>query len=290
MAEMIAQHAAAAAGPARALARAVPAEADWGPSVLHLTAQLSFAYQLSARARVAALYRDVPRLHGKPLLAALHPLVVEVLGFAARSVSGAFGVPVLELLRFSDPGCHESELRGGCAVMRRLDRIWGGRTVAAIEALRPFRMLWPGPRGGQGIVLRGEVELDHQPVGEFGLLAIPLGFELALGAGAQVLLRLDVVGGLLEAAQAAGLSVAELVAQAGGERQGFATPAGRFELGPSACLVNGRRIRLNKSETEVLHLLAQTPGAVVPRAELAAALRLAGTRNLDRVMVKLRNK
>lgn len=255
-----------------------------------LVMHLSEAQQPRVRMKVAEIYRVVPRLQGAELLAALHPLVVEVLALVAKNLAGMLGVNVADMLRFSDLTCRDEVLRGTRAVKRRLDRIWNGTDTSLIEALVPTSLLWPGPRTGYCIVLRGDVEVDHAKAELHCRIAISLGAEVSMGAEAELLLRRSPIGHLLEVAQAAGMQPSELIANALGERQQYPTAAGLLELEPAGCRLGGRRIRLTVAETALLRRLAQSNGKVVAKSELASAAGIGLGRNVDHLAMGVRNK
>jgi len=251
---------------------------------------LGAAQQPQVRAKVADLFRAVPRPLGNELLALLHPLTVEVLKLAARCFADFLGAKPADVLWFSEPKCAQVELAGTRAVKRRLDRIWGGVATAMIEALDSASLLWPGPGFGQCLVLRGDVEVNHMPVVAYQHVEIPLGAEVAMSPGAQLLLRRSLIGSLYEVAQAAGLHVVDLIADAQGERRAYRTAAGLLELEQAGCRLSGRRIRLTVAETALLRRLAQSNGKVVAKSALASAAGIGMGRNVDHLAMGLRNK
>ncbi|MGH3183931.1 MAG: hypothetical protein ACRDOE_18800, partial [Streptosporangiaceae bacterium] len=111
--------------------------------MLHLTNLLAFGKRPGVRRRIAELYRAEPRLSEAELLAALRELVVEVGQAAAQVLAQAVGVTAANWVRFCDPGNTAAELKGSRAVLRRLDRIWGGVHLLAIEAVTEVRLRWP---------------------------------------------------------------------------------------------------------------------------------------------------
>jgi|SRR6185312_5243441 len=264
--------------------------AEWSQATLLLLMQLGDAQQPHVRMKVAEIYRSVPRPQGRQLTAALHPLVVEVLALAGQKFADLLGATPEAALRFADPSCAEIELRGTRAVQRRIDRIWGGAATAFIEAVKPTSLLWPGPRNGQGLALAGEIEVRQAPVKPFQKIDIPLGAEVVMMPGAQLLLRRSIIGSVLELAQGTGFIAHELIAEALGEPARYATAAGMLEIERAGCRLGGRRIRLTVMEAALLQRLAKSNGKAVAKAELALAVGSGAGRNVDHLAMGLRNK
>ncbi|MGH9481277.1 MAG: hypothetical protein ACRD1L_04210, partial [Terriglobales bacterium] len=246
----------------------------WSAGMLHLTNLLAFGKRPGVRRRIAELYRAEPRLSEAELLAALRELVVEVGQAAAQVLAQAVGVTAANWVRFCDPGNTAAELKGSRAVLRRLDRIWGGVHLLAIEAVTEVRLRWPGPTVGHLVVLCGEaraVVQDERGTREERIQAsaLPVGLELVLAPGALGLVRRPGVEALLEGASAAGMALPALIAElSGGRSLELTTPAGRLAVEGAEVRLNGRRVRLSTAEMQALRLLAEQPCVPVARQRL----------------------
>ncbi len=253
----------------------------WPRGTLQLTTLLALAEPPGVRQRLAELHRRQPRPQGAELLAELHPLAVQVVHGTGLAMAAAAGLELGEMLQFADPQAAQATVRGHHAQLRRLDRIWGGAPLLAIEALEEVRLRWPGPMVGSGLVLRGGVRAAGMAV-PAAALPLPLGLELELEAGAVVLLRRDLVGTLLEAAREAGLAVAPVIADAAGALSVVETAAGRLELRGLTAELHGRKVRLTAAEALALRLLMEQGGRPVARGALGG--------NVEHVVLNLRNK
>lgn len=265
----------AAAGPP-------PPPPRWSVGLLHLTTLLAFARQPGVRRRISELYRSELRPGEAELAAALRSLVVEVGRVAARSMAETAGVEVPELLRYCDPGNSAVELTGNRVELQRLDRVWGGPTLLAMEMVRTVRFRWPGPTVGHLIVLCGDARVTGR--GErIQTCAVPIGLEIEFQPGTLALMRREPVASLLEAARAAGLALGGVMAEiAGAPSLEVATPVGRLALEGEVVRLNGRKVRLTVAEMQTLRMLAEKPGVPVARKSLGP--------HIERVVLGLRNK
>ena len=255
--------------------------APWPRGVLQLTTLLALAEPPAVRQRLAELHRRQPRPHGAELLAGLYPLAVQVVQGVALAMAEAVGLELGEFLQFADPQAAQAALRGRHAHLRRLDRLWGGSPLLAIEALEDLRLRWPGPMIGCAVVLRGTVRAAGLTV-PAAAMPLPIGLELELEAGAVVMLRRSVVGTLLEAVREAGLAVAKVIADAAGTASVVGTPAGRLALHGLTAELQGRKVRLTSAEAQALRLLVEMAGQPVARGAFGA--------NIEHVVLNLRNK
>lgn len=263
--------------------------ANWGEGVLQLTTVLMLSPRAEVRQKVAALLRGEPRMAGQALLAELQPLAAGMVQRVARCMAEALGCEPDELIRFCEPNAGALELQGRHAIKRRLDRVWGGRALASVEATKEFRLPWPGPHVGHAILLRGTGTIDGQPWLPHAMATLPYEAEARLQPGALILLHDPPLSRLLSTMMAAGLAIYELMGQGPADGNGVATPLGRMIVSENLLQLNRRRIRLTESEARVLRRLAQSPGQVVSRLELAELLEV-HPRSLDHTFVHLRNK
>ena len=246
----------------------------------------------------------------RQVMAALEPVAERALREAAAPLALGLGAEIAEVLRFcSDTGGRASaigELRGRNGTLRRFDRLWGGPMLAQIEAhaelhysmLLRSQARWLVTRGTVWIhparstpALAAAAAAAPQPVPPYTTFQLSPWQELVMAPGAVVLLRRGPVNTLLEAVQEAGLPVDRLVAAAGQPAISIPTPLGPlgFDRQHRTACIHGRTVRLTHAECEVFSALCHTPGVISARTALAARLCMKG-RNIDRIMVQLRNK
>lgn len=262
----------------------------WSAEVLRLTTLLMLSPDQQLRVRVTDLFRAHPRPSREHLIRDLGPLVSQLAIHTAEAMGQALGADVGEILRYASPDSGGAELVGANGIERRLDRAWGGPSMASLEAVHAMRLVWPGPRIGHLLLLHGDAAINGGSWMQHQIASLTHGDEMALQPGAIALLQSDPVALITEAALAAGVSLPfPLPASGMVVRSPIATPIGRLAFDRQVVHLNQRQILLTASEAQVMARLTQTPGQIVERSELA---RLLGVRprGLDRVVVSLRNK
>ncbi|MGH9475605.1 MAG: hypothetical protein ACRD1C_04660 [Terriglobales bacterium] len=272
-------------GTATALLRA------WPERLVHLAVLLGTAPE-PTRGKIVALYNRLPALAEGELLPTLRLLSIGLLRNVATALASSLGCQMDVLLRFADPASTARELETKDALLRRLDRYWGGIPLLTIEARDEVWLCWPGPLPGRLIALRGRVEVDGTVLASHDYLPLKPGGGLMMARGALVMLRRPLLGTILEVIHSADLSVAEVIAAACEAVITVRTPAGplTYYMAKSAVMINRRYIRLSTHEAIALEVLLRRPGVLTERGELDQALGFTTKRALDRVMLHLRNK
>lgn len=264
--------------------------AGWNADVLQLTTLLMLSAQDAVRRRVTELYRARMRLSLGEVLSALEPLVEEIITGTTEAMAQALGTGCDAVVRNALPRSMATELGGRHGVERRLDRVWGARGLASLEASSEMRLIWPGPRMGHALLLHGRGGLNGAHWNPHQTISLSAGDTMQLQPGAVALLDEDPVVLVVGAVLAAGLRPRCLDAASGmAVDQGVLTPLGRVEMENHLLHLNQRQIMLTGQEARAMRCLTAAPGQVVEREELA---RLLGVqpRGVDRVMVGLRNK
>lgn len=257
-----------------------PSALTWPVPMLPLMTLLALAEPAEVRQGLAELRRE-PRAQGTALLNRLHPLVVLTVHGAAQALAEAIGADLAAVLRFCDPHSLAALVRGERGQLRRLDRIWGGPALLAVEATHALQLRWPGPMPGCALVLHGSAEAAGVEDNATAL-ALPIAAVLRLEPGAVVLVRRAVVGTLLEAARDAGLFVPKIITDACGEVSSVNTVAGDLVLAGMVATINHRRVRLTRAEAQALRLLMEAPGYAVARRDLG--------KSCEHLVLSLRNK
>ncbi|HXR96419.1 MAG TPA: winged helix-turn-helix domain-containing protein [Terriglobales bacterium] len=250
----------------------------------HLVALLGMARQPRVRQRLRELSTTVPRMARASMQSLLFECTELVVRDAATTLSASLDTDFSQYVAFHTPTETAAEIRTPMAVLRRLDRVWGGPPLVQLDILRDWKLTWPGPSAGRLLVMRGKVSLDGKSVPANQLTQIETGSTLLAAPGALILWRRSLVGALLDAAAVAGLDPGEILKAAAG--------SSRLRINPTTRVVKlrDRAVRLTLRESAALDLLSRKVGAPVTRHELASALALSDERGLDRVMLGLRNK
>lgn len=243
-----------------------------------------------ARGKVAALYKQSPSEPGTR--EAMQTLAVGLLQNVAGALASGLGVGMEELLRFADAASSQFELETADAILRRLDRRWGGMPLLSLQARDEVWLRWPGPLPGRMIALAGPVEVDKITAENHAFRVLHPDAGLHMGRGALVLLRRPLLEVILETIVGADLALTEVFAAACETTISVVTPVGplAFHFVKHAVELNHRYIRLSAREAAALGVLLRRPGQLTERRELNQALGFDDERALDRVMLHLRNK
>lgn len=264
--------------------------AGWSAEVLQLTTLLMLSNRESVRQRVTDLFRAQTRPIFTDLLSELRPMADEMIREVSEAMATALGTDADAVVRYALPRSRATELAGRHSIERRLDRVWGGHSMASLEAMTELRLIWPGPCTGHVLLLHGRGEVNAGGWNPHQTLSLSTGDTVQVEAGGVILLQTEPVALVVEAAMAAGLKPPQLQATpAVMARRGIPTPLGRVALENQVLHLNQRQIVLTAQEARTMHSFMKTPGQVVEREELA---RLLGVRprGVDRVVVSLRNK
>ncbi|MGH9520287.1 MAG: hypothetical protein ACRD2D_11585, partial [Terriglobales bacterium] len=257
----------------------------WSPEVLQLATLLMLSPDKQTRIHVTDLFRAQPRPSRELVVKELGPLVSRMVVQTAEAMATALGADFAAIVRYGAPNAVGAEFKGSNGIERRLDRAWGGPSMASLEALVAMRLVWPGPRIGHFLLLHGAATVNGKGWNQHQMASLICGDEMMLQPGGVALLQAEPVALVTEAALAAGVEIPFHSPPPGlAARSVLATAAGRMVLDHQVLHLNQRQIVLTANEAQAMARLTRTPGQIVERSELA---RLLGVRprGLDRVVV-----